>query len=86
MSVKFDRKAVDLARTEFYRVYVDKITDAEIIASETAYKGDRIRIYTTDWFYEGEQIFRSNREFKAWFRKYLDDMYYGLEDIKPALA
>ena len=86
MAIKFDKEYVNVARKEFCKVYVDRITPESVIGSSRAYIGDRIRIYMTGWYYENPIIFKTNEGFKKWLREYLNTSYEGIEFAKPVLA
>lgn len=85
MAVEFNHEYVDVARAEFYKVYVDTETPEEFVGSEESYAGDRLRIYATDWDYETPNIFHSNEEFERWMNATMAYIYEGIEFAMPDL-
>lgn len=81
--MRFDKQLIDLARSYYDTVYVDKDTGGEYIGSKTSYTGDRVRIYATDFYYETPDTIHSNNElyeyiasdesFK-WYSDFIDDL------------
>lgn len=82
----FNKNYVQIARRLFNTVYIDRITDTEVIGSKSRYDGDRIRIYRTDWEYESEIIIRDNEELKKLLTEEITDWLYehdtAMEDCK----
>lgn len=78
---KFDLELLKQARSLFYLVYVDRMSEdnAYFIGSETETEGVRVRIWFTDWEYETETTVYNNEELAKIIQDELSDRVWFLQ-------
>lgn len=78
---KFALELLKQARSLFYLVYVDRMSEDNVyfIGSETETEGVRVRIWFTDWEYETETIVYNNEELAKLIQDELSDRAWFLQ-------
>lgn len=78
---KFDLELLKQARSLFYLVYVDRMSEDNtyFIGSETETEGVRVRIWFTDWEYETETTAYNNEELAKIIQDELSDRVWFLQ-------
>lgn len=78
---KFDLELLKQARSLFYLVYVDRMSEDNVyfIGSETETEGVRVRIWFTDWEYETEITVYNNEELAKIIQDELSDRVWFLQ-------
>lgn len=78
---KFALELLKQARSLFYLVYVDRMSEDNVyfIGSETETEGVRVRIWFTNWEYETETIVYNNEELAKLIQDELSDRAWFLQ-------